>query len=59
MSTHEAPHKRAHRMLKESGYHPDEPQDRELIHEMVKPAALKHKRGGSVEGKEPAGRPGE
>lgn len=57
MSTHEAPHKRAHRMLKESGYHSDEAQDRALVDAMVKPTALKRKRGGGIEGKEPADRP--
>lgn len=54
---HETPHARGKRMLRESGYHPDEAQDAALIHKMVKPKALKRRNGGHVEGKEPEGRP--
>lgn len=50
MAEHETPHSRGKRMMRESGYHADEAQDKALIHDMVKPKALKRKSGGGVMG---------
>lgn len=56
--THESPMARGKRMLKESGYHPDEAEDKALVKAMVKPKALKRrKHGGGIEGEEPESRP--
>jgi hypothetical protein len=56
-ATHEQPHMRAKRMLKESGYHGDKVQDEGLVKTMVKKNALKRKSGGDVGGEMTMSRP--